>query len=454
MGNSVKQANQPALRPDTDEKNNQDAAFEPKQKRGFRGKLLFVLAAAVITLTVPFIFATAANTNESTKLAEIELQAAADAAAAESAASSPTISAELVSDFTETAATPTPIPTPIPKPTPVPTPTPTPEPEYTLLSEGMDDPFVADIQQRLMDLDYMGRDEPTEHYGPITAQAIEYFQRKNSINMDGIASVETQELLFAADAKYYTVSEGASGPDVELIQGRLEELGYSVGTTGYFGSETTAAVLYFQQMNDIADDGNVGSQTKEILFATDAVPSEDYVPAASDDTEDTGSEDTGSDDTSSDDTSTDDTSTDTGSGDSETPAPTPTPAPAPVPAADPGSVEAFVSAALAQIGKTYVLGGKGPDVFDCSGLVYYALNASGNGVGYMTSGGWASSGYAQIGSMDALQRGDVICYRGHVGIYLGDGTMVDASSSQGMVRTTSIWGSYWTTNFICGRRPF
>ena len=39
--------------------------------------------------------------------------------------------------------------------------------------------------------------------------------------------------------------------------------------------------------------------------------------------------------------------------------------------ADPGSVEAFIAVAEAQLGKPYVLGGKGPNSFDCSGLIYY-----------------------------------------------------------------------------------
>ena len=118
-------------------------------------------------------------------------------------------------------------------------------------------------------------------------------------------------------------------------------------------------------------------------------------------------------------------------------------------------IESFVKAAEAQMGKRYVRGGKGPSVFDCSGLVYYALQSSGKGIPYMTSRSWAESAYPQVDSMDDLQRGDVVCFRGHVGIYLGGGTMVDASSSQGKVRMAyNIQSSsYWKRNFICGRRP-
>ena len=45
---------------------------------------------------------------------------------------------------------------------------------------------------------------------------------------------------------------------------------------------------------------------------------------------------------------------------------------------------------------------------------------------------------------------------GHVGIYMGNGKMIDASSSRGKVRTTSNIqsSSYWTSHFICGFRIF
>ncbi len=55
--------------------------------------------------------------------------------------------------------------------------------------------------------------------------------------------------------------------------------------------------------------------------------------------------------------------------------------------------------------------------------------------------------------MGDLMAGDIIVFRGHVGICIGGGQMIDASSSQGEVRITSIGGSkYWKTNFLFGAR--
>ena len=415
-----------------------------------KSNFAFIITAVVLTLTIPMIFATAANTNEVAKIEEINL-ASANAAPSATPELPVTTDGELVSDLTEMAQ---PSPAPTPTHTPEPTATPIPEPVYTVLSSGMEDSFVAEIQQRLMDLDYMEPDETTALFGPITTQSIEYFQRKNGLPIDGIAGIETQKILFSDSAKRYTVSEGASGPDVESLQQRLDELGYSVTADGSFGPTTTNAVKYFQRMNGLAEDGNVGLVTRETLYSQDAEPSLEYSEAKSS-SEDEDSENSDSDSSGSEAPA----PSPSASQGSEAPAPTPSPSASqggetPAPATS-GAAEAFINAALAQLGKTYVLGGKGPDIFDCSGLVYYALQASGNGISYMTSYGWADSGYTRIDSMQGLQRGDVVCVKGHVGVYLGDGQVVHASSSNGKVVIASniFNSSYWTGNFICGRRP-
>ena len=58
--------------------------------------------------------------------------------------------------------------------------------------------------------------------------------------------------------------------------------------------------------------------------------------------------------------------------------------------------------------------------------------------------------------MNDLQRGDVISFRGHVGIYLGNGQMIDASSERGKIRVCDNIqnNSYWTSHFVKGCRIF
>ena len=79
----------------------------------------------------------------------------------------------------------------------------------------------------------------------------------------------------------------------------------------------------------------------------------------------------------------------------------------------------------------------------------------------MTSIAWRScSKYKRIKSMRELKRGDVLVFKGksmrtgHVGIYLGSGRMIDASSSKGKVRITDnvLSSSYWQEHFLMAYR--
>ncbi|MEL7602468.1 MAG: C40 family peptidase [Bacillota bacterium] len=121
-------------------------------------------------------------------------------------------------------------------------------------------------------------------------------------------------------------------------------------------------------------------------------------------------------------------------------------------------METFLSIAKSKLGSKYVRGGKGPNTFDCSGFVYWCLNQAGVSQSYMTSSSWQkTTKYQRISKMSDLQAGDVISYKGHVGIYLGGGKMIDASSSDGKVRITASdirSSSYWTSHFVCGYRIF
>ena len=108
-----------------------------------------------------------------------------------------------------------------------------------------------------------------------------------------------------------------------------------------------------------------------------------------------------------------------------------------------------------------MLGDRGPDSFDCSGLVWYCLKQADvytrrtNAAGYSTNSSWK-----KITDMDDLKKGDLIFFKSdssdrvsHVGIYVGSGTMIDASSSEGKVVKRSCRGSWSKRNFVCGRRP-
>jgi peptidoglycan DL-endopeptidase CwlO len=82
--------------------------------------------------------------------------------------------------------------------------------------------------------------------------------------------------------------------------------------------------------------------------------------------------------------------------------------------------------ALTRLGDEYVWGGAGPNDFDCSGLVMWAYEQVGIQLEHFTGDQWNEIVHVPYSE---LEPGDLVFfYPGidHVGIYMGDGEMVDA----------------------------
>ena len=163
------------------------------------------------------------------------------------------------------AMTPTPEAT-YAAPTPEPTPTP------VSMGKGATGAQVKAVQERLMELGYMDYDDPTEKSGSVTKEAVEVFQRRHGLTVDGYIGEETYDRLMRADALPYMATVGDEGTDIEELQKRLVELDYMKKATGYFGDETAAAVKEFQDRNHLDVDGMIGVNTKEALYSEDAIP--------------------------------------------------------------------------------------------------------------------------------------------------------------------------------------
>ncbi len=97
-----------------------------------------------------------------------------------------------------------------------------------------------------------------------------------------------------------------------------------------------------------------------------------------------------------------------------------------------------VQAALTRIGDPYVWGAAGPGAFDCSGLVMWAFQQAGISLPHSS---YAQAAGGQSVSRDQMQPGDVVTYysdASHVGIYIGDGMMVHASTFGVPVRVAPV----------------
>ena len=126
------------------------------------------------------------------------------------------------------------------------------------------------------------------------------------------------------------------------------------------------------------------------------------------------------------------------------PAPKPRAAPAPKPAAPRGAPAGSsvgtraLALAKSKVGDPYVWGAAGPNAFDCSGLVVWAFKR----LGIMLPHSSASlSTMGSPVSKAALQPGDLVFFYSpvsHVGIYAGNGMVLNATESGEPVQYTKL----------------
>ncbi len=113
--------------------------------------------------------------------------------------------------------------------------------------------------------------------------------------------------------------------------------------------------------------------------------------------------------------------------------------------ADADKVETMFTFAKAQLGERYVLGGMGPDVWDCSGITKAAYSAAGHYIGtHSATNQFNTMGAARkLVPLNQAQVGDLMWYsqesafngdKYHVVLYMGGGMMLEAPNPARTVR--------------------
>lgn len=189
-----------------------------------------------------------------------------------------------------TTATPKPTATPTPPP-PTPTPEPLTEENTVLIKLGVTGQAVINLQNRLTALGYYQANVNGVCKADDVA-AIESFQEKNGLKVDGVAGYDTQSRMFSVNAitysgalaggtvdTYVTLRKGDSGDAVRTLQQRLIELGYLKDKAdGKYGINTAEAVTRFQKRNGLLRDGIAGADTQSKLYSANANGAESTAP--------------------------------------------------------------------------------------------------------------------------------------------------------------------------------
>jgi cell wall-associated NlpC family hydrolase len=117
-----------------------------------------------------------------------------------------------------------------------------------------------------------------------------------------------------------------------------------------------------------------------------------------------------------------------------------------------GAAAVALRYALKQLGSRYMFGGAGLVYWDCSGLTMRALQQAGISLPHSAA---AQTSYGKRIPLNQLRPGDLVFFGqpiSHVGIYFGNGQMVDAPHAGARVRIESFGAWFGGERFVAARR--
>lgn len=190
---------------------------------------------------------------------------------------------------------------------------------------------------------------------------------------------------------------GDEGQGVMEIQNRLREFGYQLEATGKFDAATVSVIKEFQAKMELVQDGIVGEDTFQKLMERPMPPNRSGIIT---------------------------------------------------------SLRRIISTSLSYQGVPYHFGGTTPNGFDCSGFTRFVFAQVGINLPRMADDQYYQG--RKINKSD-LSSGDLVYFTtytsgvSHVGIYLGGGEFVSATSSAG-IAVRSIYDSYWGPRYVGATR--
>lgn len=100
----------------------------------------------------------------------------------------------------------------------------------------------------------------------------------------------------------------------------------------------------------------------------------------------------------------------------------------------------------------YLWGGTGPDAYDCSGLTQAAWAHAGVSIPRTTYAQWDALPHV---SKSELEPGDLVFFEGlgHMGMYVGNGLMIDAPATGQVVTLHALDESWYASNYDGAARP-